>query len=123
MPTSFHFEKLLANALLDLNTYKANDIAWEYYIHSNFPMTWIGNSKRLNIKTELFTCCTLIDFGYPQGTILHFTHDNKIYGTSELYGTEPVFYDGEFKLNLHDFTLSITELKQGKIRFEPKIET
>ena len=85
-------------------------------------MNWEGNSKLLNIKTEIFTCTDLINFGYLPKTILHFTHDDKIYGTSELYGTDPIFYDGVFDINLHDFTLSQLWLKQGKIKFEPNSE-
>jgi hypothetical protein len=111
-------EPLLAKALLELDNVKAENIAWEYF--DKYPSTWEGNSKYLNKKTEIFICGDLINFGYLPGTILHFRHDDTIHGTSEMFGNEPVFYNYVFNINKINFQLSYNELKQGKIKFEPK---
>jgi len=111
-------ETILAKALLELDKSKAEELAWEYF--KLYPTKWRGNSKQLNKKTELFTCCSLINFGYPPGTILHFTQEDIIHGTSDMFGNEPVFYESTFDITREKFTLSYYQLKQGKIRFEPK---
>ena len=118
-------ERILAKKMLEMTPLEAEMCAWEYFYEA--PFKWYGLSSCLNIKTEVFTCCKIINFGYPCGTILHFTKENTIYGKStdvdelgNCYGEQPIFYIGHFKINNHDFELSYDDLKKGEIKFIPK---
>ena len=118
-------ERVLAKQMLKMHPSEATECAWEYFQAA--PFKWYGDSSKLNIKTEVFKCCTLINFGYPLGTILHFTKANTIYGTSNdvdgngiKYGEQPIFYTGHFDINNQDFELSFDALEIGEIQFVPK---
>ena len=118
-------ERILAKQMLKMHPSEALGCAWEYFYAA--PFKWRGRSCLLNLKTEMFTCTDLINFGYPRGTILHFTKENTIYGKSmdvdeneNPYGERPIFYIGNFEINNHDFELSYEDLKKGKINFIPK---
>jgi len=120
-------ERILSRKMLEMPPPDAIKLAWEYFNIS--PFCWYGNSSKLNIKTEIFTCCEWINFGYEIGTILHFTQENTIYGTStdldtngRPYGKKPIFYVGFFKIVRCDFELSFDALEIGEIQFIPKKE-
>ena len=120
-------ERLLAEQMLKIHPNDAIGIAWEY--HSSVPFKWYGDSSKLNIYTEIEICCDGDRSGYPEGTILHYTHDRQIYGTSKdldkdgkPYGEHPMFYMGNFEIENHDFELSFDALQNGKIQFVPKKE-
>jgi hypothetical protein len=120
-------ERVLAKQMLKMHPSEANGCAWEYF--NSAPFKWYGHSSKINKKTEIFVSTDLINFGYPRGTILHFTKDNTIYGTStdfdeneNIYGEKPIFYTGYFEINNHDFELSFDALEIGEIQFVPKKE-
>jgi hypothetical protein len=119
-------EHLLAKKMLSMDRREAIDVAWEYYFSA--PFTWYGHSSKLNIKTELEILHDDIN-GFTEGTILHYTHNRDIYGTSTdldefgiPYGEQPIFYMGCFEINNHDFELSFEALEIGEIQFIPKKE-
>jgi hypothetical protein len=120
-------ERLLTELMLNMHPDDAIGIAWEY--HNTHPFKWYGDSSKLNIYTELENCYDGDGSGYPEGTILHYTHDRQIYGTSKdldpsgkPYGEQPMFYMGYFEIDNHDFELSFLALQFGKIQFVPKKE-
>jgi hypothetical protein len=120
-------ERVLAKQMLKMHPSEALDCALDYYYSA--PFKWHGHSSKINKKTEIFVCDNLINFGYPPNTILHFTNENTIYGSSTdkdengiTYGEEPIYYFGNFEIDNHDFELSFDELKNGKIQFVPKKE-
>jgi hypothetical protein len=119
-------ERMMTREMLKMHPDEAIRNAWEYFYSDPFP--WYGNSFRLNRPTTVRVCPANDTSGYPEGTILHFTHTGEIYGTSEtimddeLLGTEPVFYYGYFEIDNHDFELSFVELHNGRIMFTPKPE-
>jgi hypothetical protein len=117
----------LSKKMLTMDTAEAIKYAWNYFYRA--PFKWYGHSSKLNIKTEVFTCSELFNFGYPSGTILHFTQENTIYGKStdinengKPYGNNPIYYWGNFEINNYDFELSFDALKIGEIQFIPKKE-
>jgi hypothetical protein len=119
-------ERMMAREMLKMHPRDAIANAWEYFNSDPFP--WYGNSFHLNRPTTVMVCPANDTSGYPEGTVLHFTHTWEIYGTSEtikddeLLGTEPVFYYGYFEIDNHDFELSFKELHNGRIMFTPKEE-
>ena len=119
--------RLLAHQMLKMSPEEAIAIAWEYF--NAEPFTWRGNSFHLNRRTTVVTCLADNEFGYPEGTILHFTHTGKFYGTNdtinddgELLGSEPVFYRGNFEIDNFNFELSFKDLEHGVILFTPRFE-
>jgi hypothetical protein len=120
-------ERLLANEMLKMHPSDALGCAWEYFYAE--PFTWYGYSEKLNQRTIVEYCYYDNHFGYPAGTVLHLTHNGEVYGTSEtiqengeLFGTNPMFYYDHFPIDTQNFDLSFDQLREGKIRFVPKIE-
>jgi hypothetical protein len=122
-----YLESKLANEMLKMSKLDAIRNAWEYF--NVEPHTWYGHSSTLNKKTIVHMCFDEDGLGYSEGTILHMTENYDIYGTSEFrqengdkFGSNPIFYYGNFPINTHDFELSFEDLTHGKIIFKPKKE-
>ena len=122
-----YLESKLANVMLKMSKLDAIRYAWEYF--NIEPYTWYGHSSKLNKKTIIHLCFHEDGLGYSEGTILHMTENYDVYGTSEYrqengdtFGSKPIFYYGNFKIDNHDFELSIEDLNHGKIIFKPKKE-
>ena len=120
-------ERLLAREMLKMTPHEAHGYAWHYFYAQ--PFTWYGNSSYLNLCTNIEICQANNWYGYPEGTILHLTHNGAIYGTSEsrkengdLFGAKPIFYNADFEIDNQDFELSYDQLHEGRIRFTPRIE-
>ena len=127
MTQAIILERLLARAMLNMSPMERDGYAWQY-LYAN-PFIWHGNSSCLNLRTTIQICQAKNWYGYPEGTILHLTHNGSVYGTSEtiqdngdLIGEEPIFYNADFEIDNHNFELSYDELQEGRIRFIPKKE-
>jgi len=119
-------ERILAKKMLAMHPSEAIDAAWAYFYYE--PFTWHGDSRRLNIKTELEILHEDIN-GFVADTVVHRRHDGTIYCTSTdldeygiPYGEDPLFYIGDFEINNHDFELNFDALEIGEIQFIPKKE-
>ena len=120
-------EQMMAREMLKMHPNDALACAWEYFDAE--PFTWYGCSDKLNLRTTIEYCDSDNWFGYPEGTVLHFTHIGEVYGTSEttnengeLFGIDPIVYYDHFLIDNHDFELSFEDLERGKILFIPKMQ-
>jgi len=116
---------IISNLFLKMYPNDAIRFAWDYFYKA--PYRWNGHSSKLNLKTRLGIYYEEDGNEYPEGTILHYTDEDTIYGTStdkdkdgiEL-GEQPIFYYGSFEIDNFNFELCFDTLKEGRIEFIPR---
>lgn len=92
-------------------------LAWDYV--EGFLVWKQCNSALLGIKTNLKEQVNK----KGEKVLYHYTSNNCYYGTVKQLGTEPVFYDGYFRITRKDFKFNPLKLKKAKTiceLFEPE---
>lgn len=85
-------------------------LAWDYV--GKFPTWQKHNSEIFDLKTVIKE----VENKKGEKVLYHYTHNNGFVGTVKKLGTEPVFYDGWFRITFEAF-----EFNKFKLRSAEKI--
>lgn len=100
-----HTEGALLQAWLELNRVGVDitPLVWAYIEKGNFSLFKNIDSKLVGIKT------VVKDYTDKKGItkLAHFTQNDKYYGSIKVYGKEPVYYQGNFKVTRYLFKVQV----------------
>jgi len=83
---------------------------WEYVELTMGQIWWYGKSNRMGLLTSIDDYVSKTKHKADKTIKAHYTANKKYYGSVKTYGTNPVSYDGHFRITRGQFNIDISLL-------------